>query len=721
MKKLLLGLVNATSEKEVTSIIQKSSLLKNDDNWKPYGGFRGNFSQIHNQAKETVPSLIEKPINSIDAILTKECKLRGIDPESADAPESIQDAVDVFFNIKDGDFSELVSKERRELAENIQIIAEALKNNPNIIIYDNGEGQLPIDFENTFLSLNKDNKLKIKFVQGKYNQGGTGVLPNCGEMKYQLILSRKNKNLLNGNEDLYGFTLVRMHLVETIGALKNSWYEYCVGTNGNILNFPATEDLDLGLHNRLLSFGTYIKLFEYDLPDSSDITLGLWRDMNRYLYYPGLPILLYEKREYKGHSKTKVMLGNRMRIMIDDREMKELTFPMSINFNGVNFPTEVTVFKDSVDKKEFIDKQAVIFTLNGQVHDYLDNSFIKYRAKLAYLSGQILVNVDCSNIPTNIREELLMSSRDRMRDNAIARKLKEEIADELRDNTTLRKLDEKRRDEKIFNNPKDEDFLNKVMGKLIHNNEEISKILGLHGSIIGKTIDDLKKRVSGEDVLPKLKRFPTSLNLKNLSKGNIKMCPQNGECKIYLETDSEDEFLIRPKDKGELKIHFETPHFGSTNIKIIKRGRSDAEIFDVNIVGPNQGQIKLRIKPKDLLPIGTIVPLNIDLSSKDGSLKTTAFIKIDNPINKKNQRNEKQQKTYSLPKLIEVYREKKQDIEPILWENPDYNWTGEDICKIFPSSDVNSLVDAVAVNMDATVLHNYMRSRKLSGKNVEKV
>ncbi len=257
-------------------------------------------------------------------------------------------------------------------------------------------------------------------------------------------------------------------------------------------------------------------------------------------------------------------------------------------------------------------------TLNGQVHDYLDNSFIKYKAKLAYLSGQILVNVDCSNIPTNIREELLMSSRDRMRDNTIARTLKEEIAKELRDNNILGKLDEKRRDEKIFNNPKDEDFLNKIMGKLIQNNEEISKILGLKGSIIGKTFENFKKRISGEDILPKLKRFPTSLNLKNLSKGNIKMCPQNGECKILLETDAEDEFLIRPQDKGELKIRFETPHLGSTNIKIKKRGRSDAEMFDVNSVGPNQGQIKLRIKPKDLLPIGTTVPLNIELSSKDG-------------------------------------------------------------------------------------------------------
>ena len=390
---LLSKLISAEGEIEVEKIIDEHPILSADKNWKPYGGFRGNFSQIHNQQGNTIPALVEKPMNSIDALLIKESKLRDIDPEGPYAPESIQEAVEKFFNIKGGNFGELLGTERRRIAENIQIIAEGSRQSPNIIIYDSGEGQHPDDFENTFVSLTKDNKMKIKFVQGVYNMGGSGVLPNCGNNKYQLILSRKDPRLLNGREDIYGFTLVRLRRVMTIGEYKNSWYEYCVEENEKIFTSPSNKELDLGLYNRKFNSGTYIKLFNYDMPDPSDITLGLWRDLNRYLYSPALPILLYEKRGYRGHAATKLMLGNRMRVMIDNREMKETTFPMTINFKGMKFPSEVTIFKDGVNKREFIDKLAVIFTYNGQVHDHLTNAFVTSNAKLPYLSGYLLMNI----------------------------------------------------------------------------------------------------------------------------------------------------------------------------------------------------------------------------------------------------------------------------------------------------------------------------------------
>lgn len=716
-KKLLLKLIKAYDEKEVESIISSHPILSKDSNWKPYGGFRGNFSQIHNQQCNAIPALVEKPINSIDALLIKECKLRGLDPEGSEAPNSIQDAVENFYGIKRGDFSEISRSKRREIAKNIQLITEGSKQNPNIIIYDDGEGQHPEDFENTFVSLTKDNKMKIKFVQGKYNMGGTGALPNCGDNKYQLILSRKDSKLLSGKKDLYGFTLVRLHKVTSVDQYKHSWYEFCVDGDGNIFSFYAKE-LDLGLYKRHFISGTYIKLFNYDLPDPSHIGWGLWRALNRYLYFPALPILLYEKREYRGHADTKLMLGNRMRVMIDDREMKETTFPMSINFKDVKCPVEITIFKDNVAKREFIDKLAVIFTVNGQVHDHLTNAFITEKAKLPYLSGHLLVNIDCTNIPVATRElNLFMASRDRTRDSAVARTLKEEIAKELRDNDRLRQLNDKRRDEKIFQNPKDEEFLKKVMSKLLRKNEEISKLLGLNGTMVSNITRTVKKKIKKEGDIFKSKRFPTFLKLKKVTPGNIKMLPQNGETKLLLETDVEDEYLIRPQDRGEMKITFEKPHLG-----IGGEGAEegvDEEIFDVNVVGPSQGQIKLRIKTKRKLPVGTSVPINIELSSPEGPYILTAFIKIANPAEKAKEKEVKTPITYSLPKIIQVYKEKKQEIECAVWDDPYYSWNGEDICKIFPSGNERYTVDAVAINMDASVVHNYIRRRKLTDKNIE--
>ncbi|MFC1594101.1 hypothetical protein ACFL38_02115 [Candidatus Omnitrophota bacterium] len=453
---LLKRLISAETESEVDKIIDSHLMLSNENNWKPFGGFRGNFNQIHNQQGKAIPALVEKPINSIDAILIKKCRLAGIDPESSFAPKSINEAIEKFYGIKKGDFSDH-PKLRREVAESIQILATGSKNNPNISIYDDGEGQHPVDFEDTFISLNKDNKLKIKFVQGKYNMGGTGAIPNCGSKKYQLIVSRKDPRLLNGKDDLYGFTLVRLHQVTSTGEYKNSWYEYCVDNNSSIF-ICKHKELDVGLFNRKFVSGTFIKLFNYDLPRRSDVTLDLWRDLNRYFYAPAFPILLHEKRSFKGKSPTKLMLGNRLRIMIDERDSKEHTFPITVATKGVKFPGEITVFKDSVDKDEFVNRMAVVFTINGQVHDHLTNSFITHSAKLPYLSGCILVSFDCSAIPTHIREEIFMPSRDRMRDNALTRQLKDDIAKELRDNTYLRQLNEHRRDQKIFQNPKDKVF-----------------------------------------------------------------------------------------------------------------------------------------------------------------------------------------------------------------------------------------------------------------------
>lgn len=717
---LLLSLVKAESEEEVQSIISRHPLLSKDEYWKPYGGFYGNFSQIHNQAGNAIPALVEKPINSIDALLMKECQLKGIDPESDEAPKSIREAVEKFFGIKGGNFTEISDTKRREIAENIQIIAEGSRKNPNIIIYDNGEGQHPKDFEKTFVSLNKDNKLKIKFVQGQYNMGGSGVLPNCGENKFQLLLSRRHPKLLNGKQDLYGFTLVRLHQVDTIGEYKNSWYEYCVDKNRQIFTFPKDKELELGLYRRKFDYGTYIKLFNYDLPNPAVITLDLWRDLNRYLYAPALPIILYENRAYGGKTATKLMLGNRMRVMIDDRDKKETTFSMEINFKGMKFPAETTIFKDSTDKGQFIDKQAVVFTINGQVHDHLTNAFITTSARLPYLSGYLLVNIDCTNISPHVRNELFMASRDRMRDNTIARKLKDEVANELRDHDILRQLNEKRRDEKIFQNPKDEEFLKKVMSKLIQRNEEISKFLGLNGTIVSSITKSIKRAngKAGETFRPR--RFPTFVKFKKIAPGNIKMLPQNGESKLLLETDVEDEYLIRPQDKGELKVIFEKPHL-STGGGIGGKGGGDEEIFDVNVVGPSEGQIKLRIKTKRELPIGTEVPVNIELSSPEGPHILQAIIKIVNPTEKAKEKDEETRVTHRLPTPIQVYKEKKQGIECPIWDDPDYHWNGEDICKIFPSGDQKYLVDAVAINMDADVLHNYIRSKKLTDKNIEQL
>jgi hypothetical protein len=147
MKKLFWQLYNANSETEVNDIIKSNELFSNPDNWKPYGGVEANFGTFESQQYHPVPALIEKITNSIDATLIRDCKLNGIDPKSREAPKSMSEAVEKFYNVKDGEIGELSNIDRRELAENIQIIATGDKIQPCITIYDSGEGQIPNELQ----------------------------------------------------------------------------------------------------------------------------------------------------------------------------------------------------------------------------------------------------------------------------------------------------------------------------------------------------------------------------------------------------------------------------------------------------------------------------------------------------------------------------------------------------------------------------------------------
>ncbi|MBI9069495.1 MAG: hypothetical protein JEZ09_19515 [Salinivirgaceae bacterium] len=153
MKDIFWKLYNSDTEEEINSVFENNSLFTNPKNWKPYGNNQGNFGTFESQQNHPVPALIEKITNSIDAMLIKECKLNRIDPKSQEAPKTMSKAVEMFYNVKDGEIGELTATERRNLAENIQVIAIGDKAQPSIVIYDCGEGQTPDNFEKTFLSL----------------------------------------------------------------------------------------------------------------------------------------------------------------------------------------------------------------------------------------------------------------------------------------------------------------------------------------------------------------------------------------------------------------------------------------------------------------------------------------------------------------------------------------------------------------------------------------
>lgn len=157
LKKYCIKLYEAQTEEAVTSLIQKMETEVNVD-WKPYGNTTGNYSSFENQQITAEGALMEKIVNSIDHKLIRQCLVKGIDPSSSKAPQSMEEARTKLFT------------EEEMKKESIWVLADGDKKEMNVTVADDGEGQFPEKFESTLLSLQSGNKNSIAFVQGKFNQ-----------------------------------------------------------------------------------------------------------------------------------------------------------------------------------------------------------------------------------------------------------------------------------------------------------------------------------------------------------------------------------------------------------------------------------------------------------------------------------------------------------------------------------------------------------------------
>lgn len=96
MKQLCMSLVQCETEEELIDILQKKQLW-DEHNWKLFGDDENNFSIIGNQQSKPESALVEKLVNSVDAMLMGECLSRGIVADSNDAPPTNKDALSTFF------------------------------------------------------------------------------------------------------------------------------------------------------------------------------------------------------------------------------------------------------------------------------------------------------------------------------------------------------------------------------------------------------------------------------------------------------------------------------------------------------------------------------------------------------------------------------------------------------------------------------------------------
>jgi len=164
-KDLCLCLADSENESGVIKHLQSAGFWDNPDCWQYFGNIEDNWSTIGNQQSSPQSALVEKLVNSVDAMLMAACIEAGFNPNSDKAPQSLIKALQDLFRIPQGRLSLIDVTERTKLAENIYLVATGAKSNPCYTVIDKGEGQSPNSMPDTILGLFKSiKKYQYSFI-----------------------------------------------------------------------------------------------------------------------------------------------------------------------------------------------------------------------------------------------------------------------------------------------------------------------------------------------------------------------------------------------------------------------------------------------------------------------------------------------------------------------------------------------------------------------------
>ena len=606
VKGFALKLLHAETEDAVIEILRTAGFWDDRSMWRLYGDKEGNFAQIGNQQSYPEGSLVEKIINSVDARLMLHAALAGIDPKSSEAPVSVRDAVAMFFeNRRATDSNEagtLLSwggHKRLKESRNITIAATGAKPIPGgpkmcLTICDQGEGQSPLRLSETILSLNAKNKQRIRFVQGKFNMGGSGALRFCGKQGIQLVISRRHPDLArneleaDASANHWGVTVVRREEPSTkVGEPVHSEFTYLAPMNadakprnGDVLSFEA-ETLSLlpdgnAPYRRDVNFGTTIKLYEYETSVGQSNVLmkgGLLYALERLMPEVALPIRMHECREYSGKegSFETPIAGLVVRLEDGKGDNLEYGFPHTGKLIAAKTKMTAKIYAFKQDKAAtYLRNEGIVFQINGQSHGYFPKTiFARKKVGLPRLKDSLLVIIDCSELSATQREDLFMSSRDRLSNKAIRHDVEAEIIEMLSANDALKKLQQERRDKDIQSKLSKDKPLEEVLRQVMKSSPTLRTIFmlgqrlskpfakgsaGAGGEGKGDGGGPDKNKASVQQYLGKA--HPTFFDAKGVSSSGVchRNCEEGRRFRIAFKTDVENQYFDRIANPGSFEL-----------------------------------------------------------------------------------------------------------------------------------------------------------------------
>lgn len=734
-EELFWQLYKAKNETDIDRLIVERPDISDQSNWYPLGRIKNNIGVVKNQQSNPVAALVEKLTNSIDAILMRKCYEAGIDPKSSDAPRSIESAIDRFFpEHKNWD----LIRPRSKQARSIQILADGSRKNTSITIYDDGEGQHPEEFEDTFLSLLHSNKNEIHFVQGKYNMGGSGAIDFCGRKRYQLIASKR----YDGKGKL-GFTLVRRHLLsqDEVEKFKAPWYEY-LKMDGQIPAFDIQE-LDLGLHRRNFNTGTIVKLYSYDVHGNRDLHRDMGRSINEFLYEPTLPITITESKYRYPNKKnlSRVLFG--LKHQLDGSEYVETKFSEEYDDRRMG-KMKITVYvfkvrakdknlketKKTVSNEYFRNKMQVLFAMNGQVHGHYTSEFISRTLKFGLLKDYLLIHVDCTDMKLEFRSELFRASRDRFREGEESSYLRQKLGDVLKKGQ-LRDIFKQRKDRFSLESVEDEALLKRLAEDLPIDKELQDLIkqtfeLDQKGGKKKKRKPPKRKPESSQDLFNP-KRFPSffDIDVRNSGSTPVIKIPRGDAKTVQFNSDVENQYFDRTDDPGDMEIAVMTYIPNDAKGGDRKGTVNDiSDIFSVSRKSPQDGKIKVVFEPMDEMQVGDEVEIRADLTSPNapnGAFSQLFWIKVTEPPPKQKKPNNlpEEDEKLGLPKPYLVFEQANDNQQNVrTWEQ--FESAGIEMnydVIMHPDVGEGDKLESISINMDSRTLKNFKAKEQTIEKN----
>lgn len=650
-----MALMEADTNIRVVKLLSDAGYWTDPAMWRYFGDVENNRPTIGNQQADAVAALAEKIVNGIDARLINACLVSGVDPAGSDAPQDMRSAVGHFFDPEGGDHGGRVAtwSAEKTLAESLRLTLAATGNmpadgQPCLSIADAGEGQTPDQFPQTFMSLNKSNKFRIPFVQGLFNMGGTGAMQFCSKPdNLQLFVSRRNPKLVPGDsperDRQWGFTVVRREL--PAGNERSSFYSYLAPRgatyrDGNVLAFDAPDwpifpDVTAtarSAYARPTTHGTLVKLYEYSWRGTKSNIVrsgdGLLRRLDQMLPELALPVRLYEcRREYRGHqgSHATNLTGLSARLERDRAEKLDDTIANPIHsvidVGGRPIRVRVYAFRGQEAKEYRTSQNAILFLINGQTHAAFSQQFFtRAGVRLGYLADSLLVTLDCSAIEGVMREDLFMTSRDRLRKNDLSEGILDELEQVLRGDAGLRELQNRRRREEIDQKLADDKPLASAFQDVLRSDPTLERLFLTGQSIsvpFGRegTGDGTSACFKGRD-------YPTFFRFHGRAQGDqlTRTVHLPSKPRIEFETDANNGYFDREIGQGEWAVY----HIRDGQATRLESCRMD---------GPREGTAALHLALPEGVRVGDTLTVEVEVTDETrvDPLVSRALLKVDGP------------------------------------------------------------------------------------------